>query len=211
MLSLIGLDIVSTVRVRTNSGDATYFETKLPEFSAKDIDVLIDDRTKKIRIGRVDLSFKSKDVLEALFKLFVTNPGKYFSKEELTTRIWHESYNPLVHDPRIYTSIRRLRQILSGIKKTDWIKESAGKYSISSRIRYAVISTTTVLDGLNERQKWIMDFLKSNDYVDRNTISQMMKTSATVAKTDLKDLVERGMIENIGKGKATKYRQMAHH
>src|SRR5690606_17862702 len=41
-----------------------------------------------------------------------SQPGKIFTKEELVDKIWRESYNPMIHDSKVYTSISRLRKLI---------------------------------------------------------------------------------------------------
>lgn len=60
--------------------------------------------------GRID--FNNQFILMDLLKLFLTNPGISFSKEQLVKMIWKQSYNPAVHDNKIYVTIKRLRQLI---------------------------------------------------------------------------------------------------
>jgi tetratricopeptide (TPR) repeat protein len=60
--------------------------------------------------GRID--FNNQFILMDLLKLFLSNPGVSFSKEQLVKSIWKQSYNPAVHDNKIYVTIKRLRQLI---------------------------------------------------------------------------------------------------
>jgi tetratricopeptide (TPR) repeat protein len=77
--------------------------------------------------GRVD--FNNQFILMDLLKLFLTNPGVSFSKEQLVKQIWRQSYNPAVHDNKIYVTIKRLRQLIEPeIEKPKYIFRSKDGY-----------------------------------------------------------------------------------
>lgn len=62
------------------------------------------------RRGRIE--FKNQFILLDLLHLFVKNPGKVFSKEELVEKVWKQPYNPSVHDNKVYVTIKRLRKLI---------------------------------------------------------------------------------------------------
>ncbi len=77
--------------------------------------------------GRID--FNNQFILIDLLKLFLTNPGQSFSKEQLVKMIWKQSYNPEVHDNKIYVTIKRLRQLIEpDIEKPKYIFRSKNGY-----------------------------------------------------------------------------------
>ena len=51
-------------------------------------------------------------ILLEMLKLFLAHPGRVFSKEEFIETIWKQSYNPSVHDNKIYVTIKRLRKVI---------------------------------------------------------------------------------------------------
>lgn len=51
-------------------------------------------------------------VLITLLKMLGGMPGAKLSKEEITRKLWKQDYNPLVHDNKIYVTIRRLRKLI---------------------------------------------------------------------------------------------------
>ncbi len=53
-----------------------------------------------------------KPMLHSLYAFLTTQGGRGATKEEIVTRVWEESYNPLIHDDRIYKAIGRLRKLL---------------------------------------------------------------------------------------------------
>ncbi len=61
---------------------------------------------------RGTIEFKNQQTLQNLLRLFIENPGRIFTKEELIGKIWGEEYNPSVHDNKIYVTIKRLRHLI---------------------------------------------------------------------------------------------------
>jgi tetratricopeptide (TPR) repeat protein len=62
------------------------------------------------KMGRVD--FKNQFILLDLLKLFVSNQGQVYSKEFLVENVWKQSYDPSVHDNKVYVTIKRLRKLI---------------------------------------------------------------------------------------------------
>ena len=62
------------------------------------------------KLGKVD--FKNQFILLDLLKLFVQNQGQVYSKEFLVEQVWKQSYDPSVHDNKIYVTIKRLRKLI---------------------------------------------------------------------------------------------------
>lgn len=54
---------------------------------------------------------KRTQLKKLLAALFEVSPAA-LSKEDITTMVWGDSYDPLIHDARIYTSVQRLRELL---------------------------------------------------------------------------------------------------
>jgi tetratricopeptide (TPR) repeat protein len=83
--------------------------------------------------GRID--FNNQFILMDLLKLFLQNPGVSFSKEQLVKHIWKQSYNPAVHDNKIYVTIKRLRQLLEpDVEKPRYIFRSKNGYYLNKDI-----------------------------------------------------------------------------
>lgn len=79
----------------------------------EDFDLKFDFNNHQIfekKMGQVD--FKNQFILLDLLKLFITHQGETFSKEYLVEHIWKQTYNPSVHDNKIYVTIKRLRKMI---------------------------------------------------------------------------------------------------
>jgi tetratricopeptide (TPR) repeat protein len=88
-----------------------------------------------VRAGRGSISLQGQFVLREMLALFLDNPGVIFSKEELVEKIWKEEYSPLVHDNKIYVTLKRLRQALQPLfPEVDAILRSRNGYSFNHRL-----------------------------------------------------------------------------
>ena len=79
----------------------------------RDYDLIFDPSNNSVterKKGKVN--FKNQFILLDLLHLFMKNPGRVFSKEELVRKIWKQDYNPAVHDNKIYVTIKRLRKMI---------------------------------------------------------------------------------------------------
>jgi tetratricopeptide (TPR) repeat protein len=209
LLARLDLDIMRTLKLKTHSEERLCYERQLPELSPSDFDIVIHEVNGKWRVGRKWLPLNAQPILESILKFLLIRAGEDISKEELVTQIWQEKYNPLVHDRRIYTAIKRLRDVLkTGLTKS--ILETRGTfYSIHSRVRFAIIGISTPLDALSERQNWIIKFMETHPNVNRSTIQNLLKISPAYTKLELKSLIDRGLLERLGKGKNSYYRKVS--
>lgn len=89
-------------------GPAAVAPAPSPEAVAAPISVDVAMRVVKVAGTAVDLTPKEFDLLV----LFVQNPGRPFSREELLDRIWKNEYD--VTDRTIDTHVQRLRKKLAG-------------------------------------------------------------------------------------------------
>lgn len=90
--------------------------------------------------GRVD--FGNQFILMDLLGLFIQQPGVSFSKEYLVKHIWKQSYNPAVHDNKIYVTIKRLRQLIEpDVEKPKYIFRSKNGYYLNKDISIHIEST----------------------------------------------------------------------
>lgn len=76
----------------------------------------------------------SRPMLMAFFE-FLANQGKNgASKESLAEMVWEESYNPTIHDTRIYKTVARLRKLLGDSNKNPTRLIQVGRqYFLNSR------------------------------------------------------------------------------
>ncbi len=83
------------------------------KINALTFDFQVDEKSHLMvekNIGAID--FKNQHILYDLALMFLKNPGHRFSKADLVKYIWHQKYDPTLHDNLIYVSIKRLRTLL---------------------------------------------------------------------------------------------------
>lgn len=98
---------------------------------------LVIDRERKVIIEPTlgEVHFERRFVLLEILYMLASQPGKVFSKEELVDRIWRESYNPMIHDSKVYTSISRLRKLIEpDFRKPVYILNERDGYAFNSAI-----------------------------------------------------------------------------
>lgn len=97
------------------------------------------------RLGRVD--FKNQYVLLDLLRLFVQSQGQVFSKEYLVEHVWKQTYDPAVHDNKVYVTIKRLRKLIEpDFDRPKYIFRAKNGYYMS---KTAKILVETSLGGLS--------------------------------------------------------------
>ena len=58
------------------------------------------------------ISFKNQFILFDLFKMLLERNGEGCSKEEISSYLWNQEYDPKMHDNKIYVTIKRLRKLI---------------------------------------------------------------------------------------------------
>lgn len=87
--------------------------SELGETGGEDFDLIFDTISNSVsekKKGRID--FKNQFILLDMLRLFMKEPGVVHSKERLVKQIWKQDYDPVVHDNKIYVTIKRLRKLI---------------------------------------------------------------------------------------------------
>lgn len=104
---------IDTDNFRSLNSHVVKYLKELDSFSASSFDLIIDLTANSIiekHKGRID--FKNQFILLDLLRMFLKTPGKAYSKEEMVDQVWKQSYDPIVHDNKIYVTIKRLRELV---------------------------------------------------------------------------------------------------
>jgi tetratricopeptide (TPR) repeat protein len=116
--------------------------SEIGEHTDESFDLIFDLEAHSVqekRMGRVD--FKNQFILLDLLKIFVTNPGVVFSKEQLVQDVWKQTYDPAVHDNKIYVTIKRLRKLIEpDYDKPKYIFRAKNGYYMNKEARVLVES-----------------------------------------------------------------------
>jgi DNA-binding winged helix-turn-helix (wHTH) protein len=86
---------------------------ELGEIGSEDFDLVFDGTSNSVsekKKGRID--FKNQFILLDMLRLFMKQPGVVHSKEHLVKQVWKQDYDPIVHDNKIYVTIKRLRKLI---------------------------------------------------------------------------------------------------
>jgi tetratricopeptide (TPR) repeat protein len=119
-----------------------HIESQLAELgvtSTEDYDLIFDPVSNSVlekKKGRVD--FKNQFILLDMLRLFMKHPGAVYSKENLVKHVWRQDYNPIVHDNKIYVTIKRLRKLI----EPDYDKP---KYIFRAKNGYYLNKNTKIL------------------------------------------------------------------
>lgn len=88
-------------------------EARLASMREQPFDLKLDLENQMVherKLGPVDL--RNQHVLVELLRLFSGTPGKVFTKEDLVEQVWRQSYDPGLHDNKVYVTIKRLRKFI---------------------------------------------------------------------------------------------------
>jgi len=106
---------------------------------------LLIDRERKLLVEKDmgEIHFDRRFVLLEILYLLASEPGRVFSKEELVDRIWRESYNPMIHDSKVYTSISRLRKLIEpDFKRPRYILNERDGYAFNPSVIIETVSAS---------------------------------------------------------------------
>jgi tetratricopeptide (TPR) repeat protein len=110
---------------------------KLGAAEEVDYDLVFDSVNKQVtekKIGNVD--FKNQFILLDLLRMFVKTPGEVYSKEAIVEKIWKQSYDPSVHDNKLYVTIKRLRKMIEpDYEKPKYIFRAKNGYYMNKNAR----------------------------------------------------------------------------
>jgi hypothetical protein len=166
-------------------------------------------------LGRVFVSqeqvedFNRKSILRQLLALlFEVFPDK-LSKTNLAQGIWGESYEPQIHDARIYTNIQRLRSLLGEKSIENW--DGGYRWNPSVAFYYYKLQAqpqlgshrvkTLILEGLKKRKQ----SGGAEPWMSRGELVVAAESSDATVKRVLSDLLKEGLIERKGKGPSVVY------
>jgi DNA-binding winged helix-turn-helix (wHTH) protein/tetratricopeptide (TPR) repeat protein len=111
--------------------------SQIGETTHGEYDIIFDSSTNTLverKKGKVD--FKSQFILLDLLRLFMGHPGEVFSKETLVQKVWKQSYDPAVHDNKVYVTIKRLRKLIEpDFDKPKYIFRSKNGYYLNRGTR----------------------------------------------------------------------------
>lgn len=152
--------------------------------------------------------FVRRHALRKLLCLLLENPHGV-DKPSITSLVWGESYDPLVHDARIYTSVQRLRAIFG---QHDAVQNWDRGYRWNPSIRFLLVRPRRENFGAAETrcQNLILQALDQStksgrQWVARGELVEITKSSEATVKRELAKLLSSSLIHRQGKGRAVVY------
>ncbi len=194
--------------------------------------ILLNFSPKSITcLSKNGISHKPDELSTLAFKILTTLSRGFTSKEALVTAVWGYQYDPLRHDPLIYSSFSSLRKSLG--TDAHFIETSEMGYKLNATLlnfleqgnqqaqdyeRQMNVTQPSAYNrgqsdkivalakiGLNSRQIQILTFLETNEFISVKTVVSLFSTSEITANRDLRALYEKKLVIRIGQGRATQY------
>ncbi len=170
-----------------------------------------------IVVDRGEILVIEKGLTRGLRKILELLSQSHQSKAELVEKVWSYEYDPARHDPLIYTSISKLRQLLG----RSWIEADEKGYRLTSGVRLQMQSA----DLQSTRSKWTrpVDSSRNGSLSFRQLrilatfgnrkreslgVEDVMRefaVSRATATRDLTTLTDEGLLLRLGKARATRY------
>ncbi len=155
------------------------------------------------------VAFQGRKNLLRLLALLLENQHSVLGKDQLVGIVWGESYNPIVHDSRVYTSIQRIRELL-GTQDVIVAVEGSG-YQWNQKYPFMLIKKQE-LDLVQENRipSLVLEtFLnlsqKGRVWISRGQLVKITQFSEASVKRALSLLVEEKKITRRGSGRAVEY------
>lgn len=129
-------DSIQNLDLNALKGTLQAYSAKTQEKTASTKLVFDRERKRVIEEKMGEVHFERRFVLLEILYLLAREPGRIFTKEELVKEIWNESYNPIIHDSKVYTSISRLRKLMEpDFKHPRYILNERDGYSFNPTIQ----------------------------------------------------------------------------
>lgn len=103
-------------------------------------DLSFDTRTGILfERSKGEIRFEGQFILRDLLCVFLENPGRVFTKEDLARLVWREDYQASIHDNKVYVTIKRLRKLLeTDESKTEYILRAKSGYFLNPKSRVVI-------------------------------------------------------------------------
>lgn len=160
---------------------------------------------------------RSQNLISLIHVLF----SGWNNKEKLVKKIWGYDYDPMRHDPMLFSALQGLRRCLGPY--SDWLLRTEEGYCLDPEVQFKDCSQKMAAKAKKQKpaseelQKGLeLDFnfrqirlLESEDFnasgIDVKSYKKQFKVSQITATRDLSDLLKQNAIRRVGKGRATRY------
>lgn len=151
-------------------------------------------------------------VSETLKRMLITLAQGPADKQKLIESVWGYKYSALRHDPVLYNTIYRLRQLLGSFEA--FLVAANGAYMWTEKAAARVFERPATQgesledfasDGLNLRQHRALKMVKSETAISASDYARSLKVAKATATRDLAELVDKGYLAKTGRARATVY------
>jgi len=113
---------------------------KLIKAIKSDYDLVLNtDNKTLLERDKGSINVKNQFVLLDMLKLFMSSPGRIYTKESLVQKIWYQQYDPRVHDNKIYVTIKRLKELIEpDYKNPRYIFRNKVGYYINDKLNMLI-------------------------------------------------------------------------
>ena len=180
------------------------------DFTYNERDLVLLEKSGEVYFrGAILKDLMGRQTLRKLLNLLIEVYPSFVSKQNLALGLWAESYSPLTHDTRIYTSIKRIREVFGEL---DIIQSWSGGYRWNPNFSFAIVRDTEVPTGgfLRIEALLVSAFQQFRNQgkaeVARSDLVDLVDSSEATVKRALANLVDRQLLERSGKGRSVTYR-----
>lgn len=152
--------------------------------------------------------FTKRHQLKKLLAIFMEWYGRPIGKTEIASLLWGESYNPIIHDARIYTTIQRLRNLLG---LTDIIRSHEQGYQLGSQIDFMLVRPVRIMGIKNPKNatliiKAMESFAENNRaWVARSLLQESTGIPEATLKREISKLLSKSVLKREGAGRSIRY------
>jgi hypothetical protein len=174
-------------------------------------DVVLDETVGAIQLanGRI-IPLGSQPVLHAAMTFLVRNGTTSCNRATFYEQLWHTTYDAEIHEPKVIKTAQRLRQLLGNW--TDggsvlWMSVATG-IRIRPDLRVGLLEPITPGPAqLSPRQQAVLRSLDGSTPLPASELQTVAGVKTTTILMELRHLIDRGMVEPVGAGRATRYRK----
>lgn len=160
-------------------------------------------------VGGVRVELAEHPVLRQLLEVLLADPSARFAKQRLFEQAWGLPYRA-TRDATLHKAVARLAALLGfearGPRRFgQWTTEGAWELA---PLRTCLLSRDEDA-SLNDRQRWILGQLDRQPDLSNRDVRAALGVPRATAQRDLEHLEELGLVQRLGKGRATRYRRAA--
>ncbi|GEM_PF-5956499 len=183
--------------------------------------LVIDEQSHIISISNEGVFRSTESLPSRPLKILQMLSRGTCTKQELISRVWGYTYDPLRHDSLVYAGLAKLRSYLG--KKSNWIENLDSSWRLnqnidviyeiqikSSKLKENLVSFSEeenlyLHPDFSFRQQEALKILSTKSFWDMKTYRKIFKVSTMTSWRDLNAFTKHGYLVKCGRGPATCY------